>query len=112
MISLFKYPNELTPDELIQVYSIHSKVYCSKGIGLEYAIWENHLFMQYHNVANKIIQLFYFQDKERIDAYNILLDPIVIDGKRWSKLIECGSAPKSHKDIKNVFLIIPVQTFS
>jgi hypothetical protein len=106
MISLFKYPKDLTPNELIQLYSIHNKVYCSKGIGLEYAVWENHLFKQYHNVSDKIIQLFYFQDKEIVDAYNILLEPVIIEGKRWSKIIEGGSAPKSRKDVKNVFLMM------
>jgi hypothetical protein len=106
MISLFKYPKELTPNELTQLYSIHNKVYCSKGIGLEYEVWENHLFKQYHNVTDKIVQLFYFQNEEIVDAYNILLVPVTIEGKRWSKIIEGGSAPKSRKDIKNAFLMM------
>ena len=105
MKSEFKHPHELSQDELEQVYAIHKKVYVSKGIGLDFDIWQNHLLKKrYHNVADKMIQLFYFNDLSRIDAYNILTEPIQIEGEFWSKLIECGASPVSSRDIRSAFL--------
>jgi hypothetical protein len=105
MKSEFKYPHELTESELEQVYAIHKNAYVSKGAGLDFDIWQNHLLKKrYHDVSDKRLQLFRFYDSSRIDAYTILTEPLKIEGKLWSKLIETGSSPKSRRDTKQVFL--------
>jgi len=105
MKSEFKYPHELNGRELAQVYAIHEKVYVSKGVGLDFDIWQNHLLKKrYHDVADKLLQLFHFYDSGRIDAYHILTEPVLIEGESWSKLLEVGSSPESHRDAKRVFL--------
>ena len=107
MKSEFKYPHELSNSELEQVYTIHEKVYVSKGIGLEFDIWLNHLMnKRYHDVAGKLLQLFRFYDSSNIDAYQILTEPVEIEGELWSKLIEVGSYSESRRDTKQVFLDI------
>jgi hypothetical protein len=105
MKSEFKYPYELTERELKQIYTIHKKVYVSKGIGLDSDIWRNNLLnKRYHDVSDKLLQLFYLHDLDRIDAYNILVEPLQIEGELWSKIIEGGSFPASNRDTKLVFL--------
>ena len=113
MKSEFKYPHELNERELAQIYAIHEKVYASKGVGLEFDVWQNHLLKkQYHNLAGKLLQLFYLYDSHRIDAYHILTESVLIEGERWSKLIEVGSSPKSRRDSKRVFLNLYKDLFS
>jgi len=113
MKSEFKYPHELTESELEQVYAIHRKVYVSKGVGLEFEIWKNHLLeKRYHNVTDKLIQLFYVNDSNRIDAYNIFTEPLQIEGELWSKNIEVGSSLLSHKVVKPAFKKMYFDLFS
>jgi hypothetical protein len=105
MKSKFKYPHELSERELEQIYTIHEKVYVSKGIGLDFNIWRNNLLnKRYHNMSDKLLQLFYFYNLDRIDAYNIFVEPLRIQEELWSKIIEGGSFPLSNRDVKQVFL--------
>ena len=113
MKSEFKHPHELNESELTQIYAIHEKVYASKGVGLEFDVWKYHLLKKrYHDVADKLLQLFRFYDDNRIDGYNILTDPVQIDGNLWSKLLEVGSAPQSRRDAKQVFLDMYEELFA
>ena len=113
MKSEFKYPNELSESELEQVYAIHKEVYVSKGVGLDFDIWLHHLLnKRYHNVADKLLQLFRLYNSDSIDGYHILTEPVLIEGESWSKLIEVGSFPKTKRDSKKVFLGMYEELFS
>ena len=105
MNSKYKKANELTENDLKQLYSIHKKVYYNKGIGLHFNTWKYNLVgKDYHGVTTKNIQLFHLYENTRIDAYNIFTEPIKINGIYWSKIIEGGSAPFSPRDSKSAFL--------
>jgi hypothetical protein len=107
MKSKFKHSHELCESELEQVYAIHGKVYVSKGVGLVFDIWKNHLLQKrYHGVSDKLIQLFYLNDLNRVDAYNILTQPIKIGDDLWSKNIEVGSFTLSRRDVEPAFLML------
>lgn len=107
MSSEFKIPSELTDNELEQLYSIHRKVYCEKGIGLDFNVWKsNLLYKDYHGISTKYVQMFHLHEDSIVDSYNIITNPIKIGNEYWSKIIEGGSAPLCHRDTKRSFLLM------
>jgi hypothetical protein len=104
MKSVFKKANTLNKDEIDQIYLIHKHVYFGKQIGLEKNNWVNNLKIKYHDRCDKQIQIFYTDNCESICGYNIFLEPAIINGNQWSKIIEGGALPIIHKNTCSTFL--------
>jgi|SRR3989344_4048614 len=86
-----KPTNELSANEIEQVFDLQKEVYRDRS--LDFDFWKRKLTSKYHGEFNKMIQI-NISLNHIIDGYTIYTEPILFEKSYWRKIIESAMSKR------------------
>jgi DNA repair photolyase len=101
--TIVEFPSELNQNNIEKIFQIYESVYHPQEIGVGFEEWTHNIKRLYHGRYRKLIQLL-VSSSGSIVGYLAFTEPVLIEGKFWSKILEGGIYSDNLRNSRDLFI--------